>query len=251
MKSGPLVIGNLAILCLMVLASLSGCIEEKTIKENQDESDGLIGYWKLDEMSWNGEPFEVIDSSKYKNDGTAKNGVTTVKGINGNCGDFDNINDYILIGNPPILNPSALSICIWFKPESNKESLITKGESRGHSFERDWDLYGNGTHLRFMISDGMETIGVAEGPYPELEMWHFAVATWDGTTNTDSIKLYCDGDILAKSQASSIDIGKGQDIYIGGGESPIWQFGGLLDDVRIYDRALDHEEIQTLYKGGI
>jgi len=213
---------------------------------------GLQAHWKLDEEDWNGTTDEVKDSSGNDYHGTSKNGADVTSDSRfGNAGDFDGNNDYVTVGNPSGLDFGAKSICVWFKSGAKTDSLISKGESRGWPDERDWDLYGDGTYLRFMMSTGSAGNGNAYGTYPSLNNWHFAVATWDGTTNTDSLKLYCDGVLLGKDTPTSTSYGTGEPIYIGGGETPDWHFDGELDEVRIYNRPLIAKEVNLLYLDGV
>ena len=63
----------------------------------------------------------------------------------------------------------------------------------------------------------------------------------------DDVKLYKDGVIaeihdIGLLDLWPIDTGSELDVTIGDG------FKGLIDDVRIYDRALSEDEINTLFK---
>ncbi len=66
-------------------------------------TNGLVGYWKMDEATWSGTLNEVIDSSNNGNHGQAK-GATNGKaypaiGKYGNGGSLDGVDDYIEIPN--------------------------------------------------------------------------------------------------------------------------------------------------------
>ncbi len=73
--------------------------------------------------------------------------------------------------------------------------------------------------------------------------WVHLAGTWDGTTK----RFYVDGAL--KFELPFVVDFDGSDFLIGGDENnlaPALMFGGRIDDVRIYDRALDGDEILAL-----
>ena len=79
--------------------------------------------------------------------------------------------------------------------------------------------------------------------------WHHVAVTWsdDGTPDIADAKLYVDGqlDTGGSSSGCSINTASEDDVCIGKSihDKP---FLGLIDDVRIYARAMSTEEIKTL-----
>jgi hypothetical protein len=77
--------------------------------------------------------------------------------------------------------------------------------------------------------------------------WHHVVATVSGTTG----KVYLDGILDGTGNVGNIP-DNALDIYIGrahpnnGAGVNEW-FNGIIEDVRIYNRALSDTEIQQLY----
>jgi len=70
---------------------------------------GLVAYYRMEEMSWNGSSGEVKDSSPNHYDGVAYGGLSTNSaGLIGRCGLFDGSNDRIKVLIVPIL-PSTRS----------------------------------------------------------------------------------------------------------------------------------------------
>ena len=71
------------------------------------------------------------------------------------------------------------------------------------------------------------------------------VATYDGA----EIKIYING-ILNKTKPGKFQIATNQfDLGIGAQDNGFRPFQGSLEDVRIYDRALNASEISALYQG--
>jgi len=59
---------------------------------------GLVAYYRMEEMSWNGSSGEVKDSSPNHYDGVAYGGLSTNSaGLIGRCGLFDGSNDRIKV----------------------------------------------------------------------------------------------------------------------------------------------------------
>ena len=80
-------------------------------------------------------------------------------------------------------------------------------------------------------------------------MWHHFVGTYDSSTGDK--KIYVDGelkDIVNISGAISADTGPVQ--FAHQETTPIGDanhFNGIIDDIRIYNRALSNSEIQQIY----
>lgn len=81
----------------------------------------------------------------------------------------------------------------------------------------------------------------------QLNEWHFGVVKADDTY----IYIYLDGKLKNKVLLSDFNINpqmSSSEFRIGINEYRQWYpFNGLLDDVRVYNRALNDQEIQTLY----
>ena len=78
--------------------------------------DGLIGYWKMNEQSWNGTPDEVIDYSPNLNHGVAVGTPpTTAPGFNGAMrGDFDGTIDYVRVPTINGISGTEGTILFWY-----------------------------------------------------------------------------------------------------------------------------------------
>jgi concanavalin A-like lectin/glucanase superfamily protein len=88
---------------------------------------------------------------------------------------------------------------------------------------------------------------VSTATITDTTSWHFVVGTWDGSTQ----RLYIDGvqdpstiswsgSLLTTTNTFSIGRLGGLDLYY---------FAGLIDDVRVYNRALSATEVAGLYGG--
>jgi hypothetical protein len=84
------------------------------------------------------------------------------------------------------------------------------------------------------------------GPAVALNNWqHFAV-TWD--MNTTELRLYVDGTAYDQPVRGDVHVDGGA-LIIGAdidNDTPLALFPGTIDDVRVYDRALEPAELQAL-----
>jgi len=208
-------------------------------------SDGLVGYWKMDESSWNGTTGEVIDHSGNSNHGTSVNGTTPSTGKFGNGGSFDGTDDYISSPTKPNLNQDA-TLSFWVnKTTSGGDGAVVAGM---------WDYYGG-----VVLRDGGRAIiagggyagrsGTSLGAFPEGQYTHIVI-TWEDLLPTS---FWVDGEEVAIGSSSSWTAAVDTGLYIGArmlsSESvPSLYFNGSIDEVRIYNRALSPTEIKDLYE---
>jgi hypothetical protein len=83
----------------------------------------------------------------------------------------------------------------------------------------------------------------------ELNRWHHVMMTYDGKRKAKGVHIYVDGEL--QPQAVLFDemngpISPKDPFRIGAGEGPENRFHGLIDEVRVYSRALSPEEAAIL-----
>ncbi len=227
---------------------------------------GLVGYWKMDEALWNGTAGEVLNWTG-SNHGTAAGGANTTFGQSGfgNAGSFNGSSGYIELGNPSLLNSNftEFTVSAWFNSNQwaawptdyGMDVLVSKWDRQvgnidvGFRLER---FYGAGP-FGFIVSSGVDAGGVsASVPISVVSagVWHYVVGTFKGGS---FIRLYLDG-ILVNEQTAGIypqvTAATLQNLRIGVMSHGYGFFNGLIDDVRIYNRALSSQEISNLYNSG-
>ncbi len=79
-------------------------------------------------------------------------------------------------------------------------------------------------------------------------LWHHIVAV--RTSSTDG-EIYVDGSLAGSGSGPARSLNN-VPVWIGGpGFTGPFQFNGLIDDVRIYNKALSAAEVQQLYQDGL
>jgi hypothetical protein len=200
----------------------------------------LNAYWKLDET--NG-AVTVADSSGKGNAGVPV-GVTWVTGRSGNAASFDGATSVITVSNSASLDPSAITIAAWINPTAwgagNNRRILQKGNG-----DNQYRLLDEGDQLKFEIFGANNTTVTITAPLPATGTWSHVAGTYDGAT----ARLYVGGAQVASAPATIAMPTTTDPLCIGNkcaSTAPGDHFNGLLDEVRLYGRALSAGEITTL-----
>jgi len=198
--------------------------------------EGLVGWWKLDETSGK----DAEDSSGNGNDGRLNNmlGDEWTTGNVGGCLAFDGNNDYVDCGDDESLNLTdqiTLSAWVWhdaFITGQVERYVTVKSEIaviRKESDER----------LHFYVNTDGSLRHLWSGDVLMEGYWYHVAGTWDGITQ----RLYLDGVEIDNQTPGGVLGGTFSGVELC---SPTESLNGLLDDVRIYNRALSAGEIASL-----
>jgi len=210
---------------------------------------GIAAYWKADEPAGN----TVEDSSANGNTGTAMNGLNRGTGkIDGGL-QLDGIDDYVDVSGTQSLEISgSIALSAWIKPDQNGgwQSVIRKlTEIGSHTYPfTAYDLIlvdtGAGTFQPRMDVSGTDGNRVsATGNELAYGSWYHIGGVYDGST----LQIYVNGVVISSTPYSSPLLQTGQPLYLGVNGALGDAFKGVMDDIRIYNRALSSSEIQSLY----
>ncbi|MFH1657472.1 MAG: LamG-like jellyroll fold domain-containing protein [bacterium] len=263
------VISIIGLLASIVLTSLEGG-EQRAITGKAMEFShtvrvslgaDLVGEWKFDEGADNtcsgGE--DVCDSSGNGNDnhGTRNGSSSTEEfwkqGVFKNAGNLNRSNsDYISCGDDIDLRlEKNMTIEAWINPSSNVSDWVRfvgkgNGTYRNYGLWREadgdilWQIYSAGGSGSCWINGGLGN--PLNAP---IGKWTHVVGTYDGT----NMKVYTNGDLRKTCGYTQIPYTSTDPVTIGYAGFHTF-FSGLIDEVRIYNRALSSAEIQQLYVEG-
>jgi endo-1,4-beta-xylanase len=207
-------------------------------------------YLKLDETSGT----TAADSSMYNHPGTLNNGPVWSAGHTPGSGalSFDGTNDSVVItGYKGITGTSSRTCSAWIKTTTTG-ALMSWGRSvpTGGDYWYclvNYSASGNpgALHVSVMGGNVVGTKDLRDG------QWHHIAVVFDSDSDPDTsdLTLYVDGVAESVSYLGlrAINTAAETDVYLGsrlGGAS--YLFSGLMDDVRIYNRALSAAEITAL-----
>ena len=170
---------------------------------------------------------------------------------------LDGISDVIEVDNHPKINPKkALTISIWYQPDSYKgvgqNSIVWKGfdEYKAPYCQYLLSAIGNlypstPAVFKFGLSINGEFNQIQSLPNTwKPNLWYHITGTYDG----EKMKLYINGKLVNQR------VIKGElDLYdtpLLIGKTPLKEFytSGIYDDFRLFDRPLTPEEITILYQ---
>ncbi|HYF51868.1 MAG TPA: LamG domain-containing protein [Planctomycetota bacterium] len=198
-------------------------------------NDGLAGHWKFDDGAGSK---SAADASGKGNAGKPGAGGSFAAGIIGGAYSFDGGVGFMEV--PGVTTGGdAFSVSCWVRHNS-----ITAKQERYLTFGDECAVLkheGNG-QLAFSIKTDSAKVLQAKGAL-SAQKWTLITGTWDGTTQ----KLYQDGK-LVQEQVPGGSVKAPTNLKLGG--FVIQGFAGLLDDVRIYSRALTQEEVAALTAAG-
>lgn len=214
-------------------------------------SEGLVGYWKMDESSWTNDcsTSTVIDYSGNGNHGKScpsGSGSQPTTGKFGNAGNFDGTDDYVLISHSNSLYlTDAVSIVGWFRWNgTGEQAIISKTKDTS---VKDYDIStANGKLTVWYESTGYDQY-ISSNSSLSSSVWTHFVVVFD---NRSSGKIYINGALDKSFSSAELRGVTTQPHYIGKrgtGYLNAW-FNGLIDEVRIYNRALSPAEVRALYE---
>ncbi len=199
----------------------------------------LIGWWKFDESMGT-----AVDYSGHGYHGTinggTNGGVQPAAGMAGGALEFDGMDDYIDIGK------NAVDLGIdGAKPKSVSVWVYTHSFHDGGIFETGARVASQNFSLRARTSNNQWRVQYysvdQDFTYTSLNTWVHFVLVYDGTTST----CYANGTVVA-SAARTLNTVATLTFQVGVYSS--YRFDGLIDDLRLYNKALTAEEVKYLFE---
>ncbi|MBD3884859.1 LamG domain-containing protein [Phormidium tenue FACHB-886] len=219
-------------------------------------NDGLIGYWQFDER----EGATVLDRSGNNNRGSLIN-ATRSDGIYGKAVELRGSNNsHISIPGSVSLNNlnAQITVTAWVFPNVAPEGFkVIVSRQVGTLLHPDQFYLGFGPengnmHYKWHLGtddNGTSLEGDIYRGTPDNNRWIHLAGIYDGST----MRLYVDGtEIGSRTLTGNIRVDNNP-VTIGGeenGSAPQvvdGEFEGLIDEVRIYNRALDASEIREIF----
>jgi len=202
----------------------------------------LVGWWKLDD----GAGVTAADSSAHGNNGTLNGDPQWVTGKTNGALEFDG-NDYVEVPHTDILTvDSEVTVMAWINAQRHDsdggdwQGILAKSNApRSYSFY----TYVDGT-LHFSTTSGGGYVGSNSTGQVPLNEWVHVCAMVVGGMH----RYYING-VLAGEAHSGIVLPGTADtdpVRIGMTQEGNNGFLGMIDDVRIYNRAVTREEILSL-----
>lgn len=199
---------------------------------------GLVAAYGFDETNGN----QVVDASGNANHGTVSNATRSTQAKFGRALSFSGSNSLVTVSDSRSLDlTQGMTLSAWVYPTdwaSGWTTVIMKERSGGLSYSLSSN--SDAGQPNSTVSIGSYDRQLTAGSHLPSNTWTHLAATYDGTTQ----RLYINGvQVGSRAQTGTLDV-SANPLRIGG--NTVWAneyFQGLIDEVRIYNRALSQTEI--------
>lgn len=211
----------------------------------------LVSWWPGD-----GHVFDIIDD----NHGVLRGGASFRPGLVALAFSLDGVDDFILIPDSSSLNlgMSDFTIDLWvnFRGTQGEQVIIEKWVQRFEEPSEGWTLtkLDDNTVRLAAVTEGNE-VNLDVTPFITENTWHFVALSRSG----DLFTIYWDGSAIG-SASFAADLDSGASLKFGHRCNPQdtpgcedesgFYLNGLIDEVELFRRALDDEEIQAIFEAG-
>jgi len=218
---------------------------------------GLVSWWPGD-----GHANDIAGT----NHGTLQNGATFATGLAAQAFSLDGVDDFVLVphnANLAFDNGQDFTIDAWINLQNpipgNDDAIVTKWDvengRRGISPNAyRFTLRRDTNQVRLdLISNGVSYILFSFSSV-QVGQWTHVAAVREGSTGN----IYINGVLDASAIMTAGSVANSDPLAIGGDfdtslsppVQPFNVFGGLIDEVEIYNRALTASEIQAIFAAG-
>jgi len=200
----------------------------------------LVGWWKLDDGR-----SMALDWSTRDNHGTLYGDPIWVAGILDGALEFSGV-EYVDFGNAESLNITGqITLAVWVNTNDAGNGEDNPYIAKGNTSYSLRHSANNSTG--FFIYDGAENYSAASPVSSSFNgIWHHVAGTYDGS----NLKLYVDGDLKQTIPYAGPIATNTFGVNVGRDAEQTWMwYNGVIDDVRIYNRALTQEEIKLVMRG--
>jgi hypothetical protein len=231
-----------AVICVTVLTAATILLQTRQTAEAamiEPIHEGLVGWWRFDE----GEGNIAKDSSGNNNEGTIY-GATWTDGKYGKALSFDGVDDYVLISNSPSLQVTGnLTISFWVYLNSLSSTQVVVSKMWHEYIVK---IMANGAvYFEHQGSAGWECVANVLPPGSMTSgTWIHVAVVRDMSTMT--VTGYKNGVANAPRSFTKTPAPTSYNVNIGRETDGYYKLNGILDEVRIYNRALSQTEINEL-----
>ncbi|MEK6837752.1 MAG: LamG-like jellyroll fold domain-containing protein, partial [Nanoarchaeota archaeon] len=238
-----------------------------------DFNNSLVGYWRFEDDG----DTNASDFTGYNNNGTltsmgctaadcAANSGFTSGGKRGKGMVFDGVDDYVNVPSSANLNITGnLTVVAWVYPllpmtESSTVNriIVEKGVDTSGSGSNAYSMLtemtaASGTTLsRFIFS----IVNATGNPSAQFSIDNSYANRWVhlvGTYNSTHVVLYVDGILRVNASAGGTINTTADALRMGwnGGSANLRMFNGSIDEVQVWSRALDAQEVNASFQAGV
>lgn len=220
----------------------NGALPVSRLIEVSENKTDMIAYYRFER--------NALDASGNNKHGTQVNNASYGNGKKGYAVNLNGTDEYVSLPSGILQDVNDMTISTWIKLKS------TSGVERIFDFEKDETA---GLYLEYDFDNDSLSFNIENGGLGQSVSVKQTLASnnWTHITltlSTDTCTLYVDGIEVANSMAITInpsDIGTTVANRLGCSHNGASCLNGAIDDLRIYNKALDAEQIDELVNGYI
>lgn len=210
---------------------------KKALKKGADEP-GLVAWWAFDESK---DAVEVLDYSGHRLGGKVSKASRT-RGLDGNA--LDCRGGCAVIASSPLLSPTnAMTLECWVRtelPDQTDKWLVNR--IQGERTNSGYRLGLNEGRPCFAVPQTEWSHQVTASKLLPLGRWVHLAGTFDG----NAMRIYIDGEECGSLDRPGPANTNDFEVYLGSyAENHKAHFTGLLDEVKLYNRALSADELRA------
>ena len=224
-----------------------------------ETASGLVAHWTFDEGSG-----QTAADSAGTNDGTLgssagvdANDPTWACVVGGNALSFDGDDDYVDAGSASTLDDlGPMTVSAWIKPSTVAGEFYSTFVAKSDGGTTKWliEIDNSSPEVNvFEFNIDYATTNLQRSTSNNTvsyDVWQHVAVTWDGSASAANVHIYKDGAELTyqttQDGVGTRDSDAALPLIIGFVTEIAPPLPGLIDDVRIYNRALSTDEISAL-----
>ncbi len=186
----------------------------------------------------------TADAAGNNNTGTLRNGAAWTTGKYGNGLNFDGADDFVSVADANSLDLGATgTIEAWVRLDTLNRwhSVIAKGDANWNPSHNYALEINNANRFVCILGNGNNSVTVTSTITASTGRFYHLACVWTGSR----LQLYIDGALHTSAAQTLVPAGNASTLYIGqfGGNTD--RLDGMIDEVRIYDRALSQAQVQS------
>ncbi len=210
------------------------------------DAENCVGMWLLDDASGD----VAKDSSGNENDGTLMNDPKWVKGKIGSALELDGQDDWINMGDDPILKPPGdVTFVVWYYWIDGNYVLASGGQtsSTGYAITHQ----PNDDTIWFGVNTSERAASTGYIPGTSREDWHHLAGSY--SDDEGKLTAYIDGKpVETVDAAEKANINQWPELHIGKPNNvENYYMQGIIDEVAIFNVALTQTDINAIMTRGL
>ena len=222
-------------------------------RDQAGTSCGLIGFWHLDDPLASTSAFDSSPNHYNLPSSSVTYGAT---GKIGSAITLNGTSSYLFDPSGPVINAGEVTVSAWINPSNYPVSGRARlaGFSQGNNggtFDKVLSIDSNGFPEFYVYCDGQHVTftGPPANPVPK-NVWSHVVGVVDGI----NVYMYVNGVNVANTTCGSTYTGyNSSNLLIGGKQATdiTNYFSGLIDEIGIWSRGLNDQEVSDLFTNGV